>query len=103
MILQEMAVSINRAENRFELEMEGKLSFITYFPKDDQTLVLTRTKLHPNLVHNGVDSLLFSGMLEYIEKHRLTIIPLCTLLAAYLKQHTEYLHLLNPEYRIKMK
>lgn len=95
MKIQDMAVAINRAENRFELEIDGKLSFIAYYPKDDTTLVLTHTEIHPTLENRGFGSQLMEGTFDYIEKNRLKIIPLCPSVSAYLKRHPEYKRLIS--------
>ncbi|GAB3336735.1 GNAT family N-acetyltransferase [Larkinella ripae] len=98
---QERAVNINRAENRFELEMEGKLSFVAYMPLDDKTLVLTHTEVQARQEGSSVGPFLIRGMLEYIERNNLKIIPFCAFVAAYLKRHPEYNHLISPDYRVK--
>ena len=95
---QELAVTINQAENRFELELEGKLSFLRYFPKDDQTLVLTHTEVPANLKSSRIGSLLIDGMIQYIQKYNLKIIPLCSSVTSYLLRHPEYNHLVSPDY-----
>jgi predicted GNAT family acetyltransferase len=99
---QERAISINRAENRFEIEIHGKLSFIAYTPKDDQTLILTHTEVHPALEGSGVGTQLIKGMLEYIEKNNLKIIPSCSFVAAYLKRHPQYNRLISSDYKKKV-
>lgn len=95
---QELAVSIDRAESRFELELEGKLSFIAYIPKDDRTLVLVHTEVHPNLENKGIGARLLKGTLDYIETYKLKIIPSCPFVATFLKRHPEYHHLVSPAY-----
>ncbi|RRB18246.1 GNAT family N-acetyltransferase [Larkinella knui] len=98
---KEMAVSINRAENRFELEINGRLSFIAYTPKDDQTLVLTHTEVPTKQEGNGIGSRLVKGTFEYIEKYNLKMIPSCSFVANYIKSHPEYNRLVSPDYRKK--
>ncbi|MGM9510074.1 GNAT family N-acetyltransferase [Larkinella sp. GY13] len=99
---QEKAVSINRAENRFELENYGQLSFIAYTPKDEKTLVLTHTEVPSKQEGAGLGSQLVQGTLEYIEKYNLEIIPSCSFVATYIKNHPEYNRLISQEYRKKV-
>ncbi|GAB3257901.1 hypothetical protein GCM10027347_20840 [Larkinella harenae] len=96
---QEMTVFINRAENRFELEVDEKLSFMTYVPKDDRTLVLIHTEIHPSLRNDDAGLHLIMGTLDYIKKNKLKLIPLCSLVAAFIKRHPEYHSLVSAEYR----
>ncbi|RRB06512.1 GNAT family N-acetyltransferase [Larkinella rosea] len=96
MKIQEIAVSINRAENRFELEVDGKLSFIAYYPKDDHTLVLTHTEVNPIMAGRGFGTQLMEGTFGYIERNFLKIIPLCTSVTAYIRRHPEYKRLVSP-------
>lgn len=96
---QELAVNINRAENRFELEMEGKLFFVAYIPLDDCTLILTHTEVQARQEGNRVGEYLIRGMLEYIERYKLKIIPFCSFVGSFLKHHPEYNNLISPEYR----
>ncbi|GAB3919621.1 GNAT family N-acetyltransferase [Larkinella terrae] len=96
MKIQEMAVSINRAENRFELEIDGKLLFIAYYPKDDHTLVLTHTEVNPTMAGRGFGSQLMEGTFDYIDRNVLKVIPLCSSVLAYIRRHPEYQRLVSP-------
>ena len=98
---QQMAVSINRAENRFEIETEGKLSFITYTPIDDRTLVLTHAEVQPAQERKGIGSELVKGMFNYIENHHLKIITSCSFVETFLKNHPEYNHLVSSDFQKK--
>ncbi|RAJ94576.1 hypothetical protein LX87_04463 [Larkinella arboricola] len=95
---QEVAVLIDRAESRFELEIEGKLSFISYIPKDDRTLIFIHTEVHPNLQAKGVGAQLIKGAFEYVDTYNLKVIPACSFVATYIRRHPEYNRLVSPAY-----
>ncbi|MDB5241595.1 MAG: acetyltransferase, partial [Spirosoma sp.] len=80
----------NRHHHRFELKTGGKLSIVEYQQVDDETLALTHTEVDPSLEGQGVGSHLVSGVLEYVERNNLKIVPLCPFVDVYIKRHPEW-------------
>ncbi|GAB3750687.1 GNAT family N-acetyltransferase [Spirosoma pomorum] len=80
----------NEAKNRFELEIDGKLSISEYQRVDDQTLALVHTEVDPELEGKGIGSQLTKGVFEYVEQHNMKIVSLCPFVSTYLKRHPEW-------------
>jgi predicted GNAT family acetyltransferase len=89
----------NPAENRFELNIDGKLSVVEYAQRGEFTLALTHTEVHPDLEGHGVGSRLVSGVFDYVRAHHLNVIPLCPFVTAYLRRHLSDLDVVHPAYR----
>ena len=88
----------NPHHHRFELETDGKLSILVYQKIDDETLALIHTEVDPSLEGKGVGSHLVEGVLEYIERNNLKIVPLCPFVAAYLKRHPDWNRVVSTAY-----
>ena len=72
------------------MKVDGKLSIVQYQQVDDETLALTHTEVDPSLEGQGVGSHLVTGLLEYVERNNLKIVPLCPFVAVYLKRHPDW-------------
>ena len=83
-------VTDNRHHNRFEMKVDGKLSIVNYHSVDDETLALTNTEVDPSQEGQGVGSQLVQGVLEYVERNNLKIVPLCPFVAVYIKRHPDW-------------
>lgn len=90
MNLSDATVHLNKHNHRFEMTIDGKLSFVEYNAIDDETLILNHTEVHPDLEGQGVGSALVKGVLEYVEQNNLSIVPTCPFVAAYIKRHPEW-------------
>ncbi|QDK79137.1 N-acetyltransferase [Spirosoma sp. KCTC 42546] len=88
----------NTHRHRFELETEGKISFVEYQRVNDETLALVHTEVDPSLEGHGIGSTLVEGVLEYVEQHNLTIVPLCPFVSAYLKRHPDWNRIVSTSY-----
>ena len=91
-------VTHNRHQHRFEMKTDGKLSIVGYQPVDDETLALVHTEVDPSLEGQGVGSHLVTGVLEYIERNNLKIVPLCPFVTVYLKRHPEWNRVVSTAY-----
>ena len=100
MNLTDSAIHDNRHQHRFELETDGKLSFVVYQAIDDDTLALVHTEVDPELSGKGIGTRLVEGVLNYVEHHNLKIVPLCPFVAAYLKRHPDWNRVVSSEYSV---
>ena len=88
----------NTHHHRFELDTDGKLSFVAYQHVDDETLALVHTQVDPSLEGHGVGSKLVEGVLQYIEQNNLKIIALCPFVVTYLKRHPDWNRVVSKVY-----
>ena len=88
-----MAVTDNAAENRFEMEVERSVAFVTY-RRDGDRIALIHTEVPPALSGKGVGSRLARDVLQEVRTRGLHVVPRCEFIAAYIERHPEYRDLL---------
>ena len=85
---------INNAPiHNFELFVEGHRAFIDYKMKDDK-VYLIHTEVPGELQGKGVAEALVEKTFNYIEEHKLKLVPLCKYVRAFLQRHPEWNRLL---------
>jgi predicted GNAT family acetyltransferase len=78
----------NKAEQEFELVVDGHRALAAYQIEDD-TIVFTHT-LVPNAIEGrGVASKLIRGALDQARDRGLKVVPQCQFVAAYIKRHPD--------------
>ena len=80
------AVVDNAAEHRFELEEDGLLAFADY-RRDGDKLVIPHVEADPALRGKGSAGRLMEGVVAAARAEGLTIVPLCSYAAAYMRRH----------------
>ena len=95
------SVHLNNARHRFEMTIDGKVSFVEFQQADDETLALVHTEVHPDLEGHGVGSKLVKGVLDYARTNNLYIMPYCPFVATYLKRHPDYQDLVKPGFAVE--
>jgi len=90
--LAKLEISNNKAENRFEVLLDGHLSKLDYI-QDNDTLVITHVGVHPNFRGQGLAGKLSQAGLEYAKTNSLRVIPMCSYVAAYIRRNPQYLEL----------
>jgi len=94
--LNALEVTHNKAENRFEVWIEGSLSKLDYI-QDGKNFVITHVGVYPDLRGQGVAGRIVQVSLEYAKEKSLRVIPMCSYAAAYMRRHPEYAQLMNQE------
>ena len=94
-------VTDNRHRHRFELKTGDKLSIVDYQQVDDETIALTHTEVDPSLEGQGVGSHLVHGVLEYVERNNLKIVPLCQFVKVYIKRHPDWNRVVSTVHRVQ--
>lgn len=87
----------NAALHRFELHSDGHTAFLVY-SKRASTLRLIHTEVPDALRGKGVGSKLVSGVLRLAQQNKFTIVPACPFVAQFLKRHSDYLSLVDPQF-----
>ncbi len=90
--LQEIDVTNNEAENRFEATIHGYPAKLDYI-LDGDTFVITHVGVHPELRGRGVAGHITKFALEYAKSRSLRVIPMCSYAAAYIHRNPEYIEL----------
>lgn len=86
---ENIALHDNKAESRFEMTFENRLSLIEY-EIDGNVISLLHTEVDPALEGRGAGTAIVEKVLAHIEKSGLQLIPLCPFVVAYIKRHPDW-------------
>lgn len=87
---QDVSVTDNRSELRYELRVDGALAGFILYRWEPEAIVLIHTDVEPAFQGRGLAAYLVGGALDDIRARGLFVAPLCPLVAAYLRSHPEY-------------
>jgi len=87
------AVRDNKAQHRFELDVDGQMAFANY-RQTPQALIITHTETPRSLRGRGIASELVKGAMELIRADGQKVIAGCGFVVDYLDRHPEYRDLL---------
>ena len=79
----------NKAQNRFELDVEGGIAFANY-RKTSSAVIITHPETPRALRGRGIASELVKGALELIRAEGQKVIAGCGFVVDYLEKHPEY-------------
>ena len=83
------SVRDNKAQSRFELDVEGTLAFADY-RLTPSAVVITHTETPRALRGRGIASVLVHGALQLIRADGLKVIAGCGFVGDYLRKHEEF-------------
>lgn len=90
--LDELEITQNEGEHRFETWIDGRLSKLEYI-QDGRNFVITHVGVHPDLRGQGVAGKITQAGIEYAKNNSLRVVPMCSYAAAYIRRHPEYAEL----------
>jgi hypothetical protein len=90
--LQEIKVTHNAAESRFETLIDGRVSMLEY-ALDGDRIVMLHVGVSPEQRGQGLAGKLTETALQYAKENSLRVIPMCSYVVAYIRRHPEYLDL----------
>jgi predicted GNAT family acetyltransferase len=88
------AVRDNKAQSRFELDVEGDIAFANY-RMTPSTVIITHTETPRALRGRGIASELVKGALKLIRGDGKRVVAGCGFVAGYLRKHPEYADLVS--------
>jgi len=83
------SVRDNKAQNRFELDVEGAVAFANYRLAPG-AVIITHTETPRALRGRGIASELVQGALQLIRADRLKVVAGCGFVVDYLRKHPEF-------------
>lgn len=92
MNLDELQVTHNPAENRFETWIEGRLSKLDYI-EDGNTIVMMHVGVDPQDRGQGIAGKITDVALAYARGKSLRVIPMCSYVAAHIRRNPQYAEL----------
>jgi predicted GNAT family acetyltransferase len=84
----------NRAQNRYELTVDGHLA-ATYYKTVDGVITFIHTEVPAELGGRGIGSQLIKGALDQVRAEGLKVIAECPFVKAYIDKHPDYADLLK--------
>ena len=87
------AIIDNKADHRFELEVEGHLA-TEHYKRDGNVITFEHTDVPKELGGKGVGSKLVQGALDQVRTAGLKVIPQCPFVKAWIEKHADYQDLL---------
>lgn len=85
----EINITQNTDENRFETTIDGHTGFISYQDLGD-SIIYDHTIVPPQLGGQGVGSALVKHALNYARTVNKKVVPQCSFVASYINKHDEY-------------
>ena len=92
--MSDVSVANNSERNRFEADVDGGTAVLEY-RLDSDVIAFTHTEVPEEAREQGVGSALARTALDYAEAHGLRVRPLCPFVAAFIREHGEYQHLVE--------
>ncbi|MCS3759787.1 GNAT family N-acetyltransferase [Bradyrhizobium sp. 62B] len=83
------AIIDNKADHRFELEVEGHLA-TEHYKRDGNVITFEHTDVPKELGGKGVGSKLVQGALDQVRTAGLKVIPQCPFVKAWIEKHADY-------------
>jgi predicted GNAT family acetyltransferase len=90
----ELILTNNTTENRFEITLKGQKAFISY-RKIGNTFLLIHTEVPNALQDQGIAAALVEKTFKYLEENHLKMRPYCTYVQFYLKKHPEWTRIMD--------
>lgn len=94
---ENILVEHNTVAKRFEATLEDQVAVVEY-QRQGNTLLFTHTEVPPKFRGQGIADKLAQHALDYARAHQLTIVPLCSFMATYIRRHPEYKSLVQNLY-----
>ena len=88
-------VTDNRAERRFEADIDGQQAIAAY-RIDGDVMTFTHTAVPDAVQHHGVGTALVEAGLAAARREGWKVVPQCAMFAAYMERHPETRDLLAP-------
>lgn len=96
---REIEVRNNEAVSQFEAQVRGSVAVAEYRRVKDR-IIFTHTEVPDEMEGQGIGSKLAKTALEFARENKLTVLPICPFIAAYIRRHPEYKDLVLPGFKL---
>lgn len=84
-----MAITNNTEKNRFELDVDGEITFANY-KIENSVLYINYVEAPPKLRGTGAASKLMEEVMDIARYKKYRVVPVCGYAVSWLKRHQEY-------------
>ncbi|HEV7767620.1 MAG TPA: GNAT family N-acetyltransferase [Thermoanaerobaculia bacterium] len=84
----------NKEKSQFETTVDGHVAAAAYDLEEPNRIVFTHTDVPEALAGRGIAGEIVKYGLDHAREKKLTVVPQCSYVAAYIKRHPEYQDLL---------
>lgn len=98
--MKDFQLSNNSKDCQFEFNIDGHIARIEYMEVDNKDFYLIHTEVPHELKGTGIATCLVEKTLEYIEINSSHMVPICPFVVSYVKQHSEWFHLVKKGVKI---
>ena len=94
---------------RFELTIDGHIAFIDFTQRGTDVIklihnevpkeLLIHTEVPKELGGRGIAAVLVEKTLQYLEKNKFTLYPICPYVFAYIKKHPAWKRIVNENFK----
>ncbi|BDP41486.1 N-acetyltransferase [Deinococcus aetherius] len=92
-------VTNNEAERRYELRLDGNVVGIAEYRPAGPALMFTHTEIEEGHEGQGLGSTLVRAALDDARAQGRQVVPMCPFVAAFIREHREYVDLVQPGQR----
>ncbi|WP_019009648.1 GNAT family N-acetyltransferase [Deinococcus aquatilis] len=89
----------NEAERRYELKLAGRVVGVAEYRPAGKSLMFTHTEIEEGHEGQGLGSTLVRAALDDARARKVDVVPMCPFVAAFIREHHEYLELVQPQQR----
>lgn len=93
--LNNLPVTHNEAQQRFELVVDGARALLTYHRFPDR-IALLHTEVPQPFEGHGLAAKLSRSALDFARANGLRVVPLCPYVSSFIRKHPEYQDLVAP-------
>ena len=97
--MPETTVRKNEVAHRYELLLGDELAGYAEYNAVSNALIFTHTEVFPQFEGHGLSSILVKAALDDVRAMGTHAVPVCQVVAGYMRRHPEYQDLLTPEVR----
>jgi len=80
---------INKDKQRFELEVDGVIAYLTYVDVNG-VYQLPHTVVPKEISGRGIGNILVRKSLDYLIERKIEYVPICSFVLAFVAKHKEY-------------
>lgn len=89
----------NETERRYELKLEGRVVGVAEYRPAGPSLMFTHTEIEEGHEGQGLGSQLVRAALDDARARKVDVVPMCPFVAAFIREHPEYVDLVQPQQR----